>query len=788
MKKEFITSTVQELSEELVRNCPLYSFVTSNPLAGLEHLHFEKAVNRMRKQIGVNGYPSATVFEQALSRNQIDRSFIEQQLLDKGITCSVEASLAQIYELDEKQASTHLLDSVDRHLIKWLTVFMDQGSTEWGMPYREAGFYTAWRVTASLDSTLPHHNIIKTLPKDALQTLEKLLVDTPPDELHDIFNHHLLALPGWTGYIKYRMDNPNEWQQEYPITLVDYLAVRLSLCHQMDEAFLPENKRNDNRNNEGDPHRPAWLKAFECTYQDRLFNQVASQAESLQDENQLRPDAQFVFCIDTRSERIRRAVEQAGNYQTFGYAGFFGVAMEYEHPEKEISHKACPPIVEPVFRAREEIRPNKTKQAEKFNFYSSLRNAVNEFRFTLKNNIPASFGYVESAGFFYGIVLFLKTLMPTFMHRIRKFIAGYVGQPEGFSQAILSHNTKTHTSGAAAHLSADEKTEIAKTAFELMGWDEFAPLVVFAGHGSQTSNNPFGSSLDCGACAGNKGRYNARVLANICNEAEVRNLLAEKYDIHLPDDTWFLAAEHNTTTNYIDLYDQNVPVSYHQQLKKLKDDMKSVQLHANMEQFNIAGSSARMVSHEAHRRASDWAETRPEWGLAGNASFIIGPRALTSGLNLEARSFLHTYDWEKDPNGEKLEAIFQGPMVVTQWINNHYYFAAVDNDRFGSGTKVTHNVTGKYGVVQGNGGDLKSGLPLESLTEDDNLLQHLPLRLTVLVYAPKTRVEKIISEHPESLGKLVKNEWIYLAVLDPEEDNEITFIDKAGRSLVTAGE
>jgi uncharacterized protein YbcC (UPF0753/DUF2309 family) len=51
----------------------------------------------------------------------------------------------------------------------------------------------------------------------------------------------------------------------------------------------------------------------------------------------------------------------------------------------------------------------------------------------------------------------------------------------------------------------------------------------------------------------------------------------------------------------------------------------------------------------------------------------------------------------------------QGPMVVTQWINNHYYFSTVDNAVFGGGSKITHNITGKFAVVQGNGGDIKMG-------------------------------------------------------------------------------
>jgi len=60
-----------------------------------------------------------------------------------------------------------------------------------------------------------------------------------------------------------------------------------------------------------------------------------------------------------------------------------------------------------------------------------------------------------------------------------------------------------------------------------MGWEHFAPLVLFVGHGSKTANNPFGSSLDCGACAANPGRHNARLLAALANEKGVRKILAE---------------------------------------------------------------------------------------------------------------------------------------------------------------------------------------------------------------------------------------------------------------------
>src|SRR6185437_6676365 len=39
---------------------------------------------------------------------------------------------------------------------------------------------------------------------------------------------HLAALPGWTGFIKWRSDEQYyPWQAKYPIDLVKYLAVRL---------------------------------------------------------------------------------------------------------------------------------------------------------------------------------------------------------------------------------------------------------------------------------------------------------------------------------------------------------------------------------------------------------------------------------------------------------------------------------------------------------------------------------------------------------------------------------
>jgi uncharacterized protein YbcC (UPF0753/DUF2309 family) len=301
-----------------------------------------------------------------------------------------------------------------------------------------------------------------------------------------------------------------------------------------------------------------------------------------------------------------------------------------------------------------------------------------------------------------------------------------------------------------------------------MGWEQFGRVVAFVGHAGQTANNPFDSSLDCGACAGNPGGPNARVLAAICNDEAVRERLRERgFDV--PADTVFVAGEHNTTTDEVELYAGDVPESHAEDVEQLRADLETARAGAAAERAGDMGADG-AGARETERRAADWAQTRPEWGLAGNAAFVIGPRALTADLDLDGRSFLHSYDWRTDPDGDALEAIMAGPMVVTQWINTQYYFATVDNAVYGSGSKITHNPVGNVGVYQGNGGDLATGLPLQSLFAADDEPYHQPLRLSTVIHAPVERVTEVLAGH-DHLRTLLDNGWLSLTVVDPERDH-----------------
>ena len=166
------------------------------------------------------------------------------------------------------------------------------------------------------------------------------------------------------------------------------------------------------------------------------------------------------------------------------------------------------------------------------------------------------------------------------------------------------------------------------------------------------------------------------------------------------------------------------------------------------------------------KRSVNWAETRHEWGLARNASFIVAKRDLTKNIDLDGRSFLHSYDWRIDEDGSALNLILTAPMVVAQWINSQYLFSTINNVAYGSGSKITQNIVGKIGVMQGNGSDLMHGLPLQSVFSSDLESYHQPLRLTTFVHAPTKLIDQAIHKN-EILQKLFGNRWVHIFCLDP---------------------
>jgi uncharacterized protein YbcC (UPF0753/DUF2309 family) len=325
-----------------------------------------------------------------------------------------------------------------------------------------------------------------------------------------------------------------------------------------------------------------------------------------------------------------------------------------------------------------------------------------------------------------------------------------------------------------AGFTVDERTYLAEAALRTFGLTrDLSPLVLLCGHDASTVNNPFGTAYKCGACGGQGGAPNARALAAILNDATVRAQLADR-GIDVPPTTRFVAGVHDTTTDRVTILDRDdVPAPWRDPLARLETQLDAAAGATAVERWTRRPGLPRTPGDPAAarrasmRRASDWAEVRPEWGLAGNLAFVVAPRTLTAPLDLDGQVFLHSYEWEHDRDGAALEVILTAPLVVGEWISTQYWCSAAVPETFGAGDKALHNVVGGFGVLTGPRGDLRIGLPRQAVYAADGARVHEPRRLLALVRAPRALVDAIVRRTPV-LTDFVDHGWIDLATIDPD--------------------
>ena len=675
-----------------------------------------------------------------------------QGLEDRPIEEALKAGAASFQQgdLPEKMLA------VNRETIKWLQAFFDQGQATIAMPLRSQGLYAAWKQLAVHDSKLHGHDKdkqdrLRALPESAEEAATDCLnrLGIGEDESAIFATLMLTTLPGWAAYVKYRTEWAGlEADHAHPVTQADYLAMRLVIT----TLLWPQAKRLLDWHAEALKKAQAAesplvkMQAAEKGYRKPLLDKLAAQPI----KQAHAPEAQVVFCIDVRSEPFRRALESTGDYQTLGFAGFFGVPVKITDAVTGETHASCPVLLTPKHEVvespcccgHEELHAQRQGH-ERLSGFKRLYQSV-------KYTFTTPFALVEAMGLASGVWMGLRSLAPQAASKLRTAASGMIRKPAEVEPSLES-------------ISTAEQCAYAEGALRTMGLTHlFAPVVVFCGHGSTTQNNAYATALDCGACGGRHGASNARILAGIMNRAEVRSHLA-KQGIEIPEGTRFYAAEHNTTTDEVTLYgDANDGA-----IQKLRVDLeKARQINSagRLKQLKVKNGNA----HDAWLRAQDWAQVRPEWGLARNAAFIVAPRDLSAGVNLEGRCFLHSYDYTQDSEGRALTVILTAPMVVAEWINTQYLFSTLDNVAYGGGSKITKNITGKMGIMQGNASDLMTGLPLQSVHLSDEEAYHEPQRLMAVVYAPRTMLDRIIQAQAV-LQKLFGNGWVQLACIEPED-------------------
>jgi uncharacterized protein YbcC (UPF0753/DUF2309 family) len=462
---------------------------------------------------------------------------------------------------------------------------------------------------------------------------------------------------------------------------------------------------------------------------------------------------QAVFCIDVRSEVFRRALEAVdATIATRGFAGFFGLPVDYRPAGTGWRQPQLPGLLAPALTIEEQPAERSLGQALAERRASRLAAAAAWDGW--RSTPAAAFGFVEACG-----VLAAGALLCASLPR----------SPEApWSRAGLRGDEAAALRPQLA-LDAEAAAELAHTVLGAMGLTAgFAPLLLLCGHGGQSANNPHAASLDCGACGGQTGEVNARALATLLNDAAVRNALRAR-GIHIPAGTHVLAGLHHTTTDEVTLFDTGaVPPALQAALQALRQRLDAAGDAARAERapgLGLPPLPAPALRRALHERAMHWAETRPEWALADNAAFIAAPRARTRGIDLGGRVFLHDYDHRQDAGLRVLTLILTAPMVVAHWINLQYLASSVDPQRQGAGNKLLHNVVGGgIGVFEGNGGDLRIGLPWQSV-HDGQRLRHTPRRLSVFVEAPRAAIDGVIAAH-DTVRQLVDHGWLHLLAIE----------------------
>jgi len=492
-----------------------------------------------------------------------------------------------------------------------------------------------------------------------------------------------------------------------------------------------------------------WQRAFEIGYQRTLWRALTSARVQQPGTDQAveKPVAQAVFCIDVRSEVMRRHLEEVyPGVQTLGFAGFFGMPIDHQQHGPFAPTRRLPGLLPASYRLidtrgslRADLAENRSLDQKEI-----TRESVRKAKYTSLS----TFTLVETTGLAWAWKLVKDSLKKG--HKVRK--------EEGVDGRLVhSHGGDPLSDAEKAALTANMLRGMSLTS-------GFAPLLVLVGHGSHTDNNPNQAGLDCGACGGQSGGVNARLAARLVNDPQVRAGLAAG-GIKVPDFTWAVAAEHCTVTDQVSIADRHlVPDSHLQKLAELEAGFEEAGIRVRKERatpLKLNGLDDDNLKRTMETRTRDWSEVRPEWGLANNAAIIFAKRSRTRGCNLSGRVFLHDYDPELDADGTLLEALLAAPMVVANWINLQYFASVTVPEVYGSGNKLLHSVIGgNVGVVEGNGTHLKIGLPLQSV-HDGTYWRHEPLRLTVLVDAPAERIESVLHRQPD-VAALVENQWVSL--------------------------
>ncbi|MBM3857354.1 MAG: DUF2309 family protein, partial [Verrucomicrobia bacterium] len=703
-----INNAIAVATKRLAPLWPLSRFVAVNPFVGLAAMDFSEAASFLKKTRGIvlsmpfsfyrERYEAKIITDQDLykaikevanEQSEIEKIFLRlhKESFEKSEESDCRSEFLWSSFIDARYG-TRWSAFATEEISKWCVSFFDQGQALWSLPWKNNALFSAWKEAASIDCNLEVAGIkgwrkfVRSLPEDPVLVIQRGVSELRirEEETADIFYALLASVGGWAGYLQF-LSHEKNLRGEKENSLIDLLAIRivheLAICDAFADFFRSESfaleREKLTKKASLTESKALWQRAHECAMERKLFKDLALATKNREIKQ---PCFQAVFCIDVRSEIYRRSLEQViPDIQTIGFAGFFGFPIDVIDISSNTRRPQSPVLIKPNVEVFESL----AGKSELIFLKKKILHAWSHF----KSSAVSSFVFVELVG-----IGFLFKMMKNLLHRCR------------VHQKISNHQISID------NISLEKQVAMAAGALQHMGFAKggLARIVLLCGHGSQSENNPYASSLDCGACGGHSGEVNARTAAMILNSHLVREKLAQQ-GIFIPAETFFVAGLHNTTRDEVILFDESlIPVAHQKEIEILKKGLLEASTLTRRERAPLLGVDAvgSQLTEYIYDRSVDWSQVRPEWGLAGNYAFIAAPRKITRDLNLRGRVFLHDYNYHLDESEITLEVILSAPVVVASWINLQYYASTICNKHFGSGDKTLHHVSGLIGIIEGN--------------------------------------------------------------------------------------
>ena len=762
---------------------PIKDFIHHNTLHAFQHEKFYDAIFKASKIFGYQVTLELSDFRNLYSQGRIskavlDRVIVEKKggenldlwkkmLISKSFDEHNDFRIGRLRELWKIKYHFDLDNHVHPLLFRILASYLDQGISSNHFPFVDQGLIASLRILesnsfASFFKTDRARNMLMDSGTSITQLLELVVGKSEffEEYLFDQqFSHH-----GWSGMIVTVEESPQTLLYAKNITFKDLIILELLLeIDQLDFELgstwkpLMEGSNLDVT----DLLRPIefhelnevfklWQDAFEWSYYDQVLAGIHQNFATPQASIPVK-SFQAIFCIDERECSLRRHVEFVDpQAETLGSPGFFGVEFYFQPEGGKFYEKLSPAPVTPKYLIKE---LNNSDPHEK------------ELLLSKKSN---SFFYGVFYSLFLGFYAFVKLGLTIFRPKMNPAIFNaFTHMGKEADLQIENQGLDQIENGLQLGFTIQEMADRVAVLLKGIGMvSNFAEIVYLVAHGSSSANNPHHGAYDCGACSGRPGAVNARVFAFMANHPKVRELL-QTSGIFIPVTTQFVGALHDTASDLMDYYDVSIlndtNAATHL-LNKLTFE-KALDLNAKERSRRFSSiktqNDIRVIRKEIQKRSVSIFEPRPELGHGTNALCLVGTRNISKGLFLDRRAFMNSYDYKTDLNGDALLGVMKPIPPVCGGINLEYYFSRVDNQKFGAGSKLSHNVLGLIGVTNSSDGDLRPGLPLQMIEVHD------PIRLMVIVEHFPEIVLKTIKILPE-LYEWFNNEWVHLVSVNPE--------------------